>query len=92
MNILMGEILGWCKDNVDWDDALPIDKFQTTMDLVAIAASDPTQEEIWKAQGEYLQTDEGKAYLNDIYKRRINLRSKMSPHRWRLRGEETTQE
>ena len=87
MNILMGEILGWCTDNVGWPNAIPLADFQRIMSLVATAASNPAQERIWTEQGAYLQTDAGKAYLNDIYKRRINLRNKMDPHRWRLRTE-----
>jgi hypothetical protein len=87
MNILMGEILGWCKDNAGWPDAISLEEFQRVTSLVATAASNPAQEQIWTAQGVYLQTDAGKAYLNDIYKRRIHLREKMAPHRWKLRGE-----
>jgi hypothetical protein len=87
MNILMGEILGWCADNLGWPDAIPLADFQRIMSLVAAAASNPDQARIWREQGEYLQTEEGKVYLNDIYRRRINLRNKMEPHRWRLRTE-----
>lgn len=87
MNILMGEILGWCTDNVGWPNAISWADFQRIMSLVVTAASTSAQEQIWKEQGAYLQTDEGKAYLADIYKRRINLRNKMTPHHWRLRTE-----
>jgi hypothetical protein len=87
MNILMGEILGWCTDNVGWPNAIPLADFQWIMSLVMTAASNPAQERIWKEQGAYLQSDSGKVYLDDIYKRRINLRNMMEPHRWRLRTE-----
>jgi len=87
MNMLMGEILGWCTDNVGWPNAISLADFQRIMSLVVTSASNPAQERIWTEQGAYLQTDAGKAYLGDIYKRRINLRNKMEPHRWRLRTE-----
>lgn len=58
------------------------------MELVATAASNSSQHQIWQDQGTYLLTEEGKTYLNDIYKRRANLRAKMNPHRWRLSSEE----
>jgi hypothetical protein len=77
MNILMREILGWCKDNVQWPDAVPLNEFQWVMALVITAAAKPAQEKIWREQGAYLDSDEGRAYLNDIYKRRENLRAKM---------------
>jgi hypothetical protein len=70
-----------------WPNAIPLADFQRIMLLVATAASNPDQERIWTEQGAYLQTEAGKDYLNDIYKRRINLRNKMEPHRWRLRTE-----
>ena len=92
MNILMGEIVGWCTDNVGWPNAIPLADFQRIMSLVATAASSPDQEGIWTEQGAYLQADAGKAYLNDIYQRRVNLRNKMEPHRWRLRTEEHLRE
>lgn len=87
MNILMGEILGWCTDNLGWPNAISLADFQRIMSLVVTAASNPAQERIWAEQGAYLQTAEGKAYLDDIYKRRINLRNKMESQRWRLRTE-----
>jgi hypothetical protein len=88
MNILIGEILGWCADNVDWPNSISLEEFQDIMDLVATAASNTSQDQIWRDQGAYLLTEEGKNYLNDIYKRRANLRAKMNPHRWRLSSEE----
>lgn len=87
MNILLGEILGWCADNIDWKDAISQDDFQRIMELIVTVVSNPMQEQIWGDQGAYLLTKEGKEYLSDIYKRRINLRLKMDPHRWRLRAE-----
>jgi hypothetical protein len=32
MNILLGEILGWCADNIDWKDAISQDDFQRDID------------------------------------------------------------
>lgn len=88
MNILLGEILGWCTDNAGWPNAISLGEFQNVMDLVATAASNTSQDQIWQDQGAYLLTEEGKTYLDDIYKRRANLREKMNPHRWRLSSEE----
>ena len=79
MNILLGEVLGWCTDNVNWPDAISLEHFQWIMSLITTAASKPAQEAIWTEQDAYLQTEAGKAYLADIYKRRINLRKKMEP-------------
>jgi hypothetical protein len=87
MNILLGEILGWCTDNIAWKDAVSQDDFQSIMELIVVAVANPMQEQIWRDQGAYLLTDEGREYLNDIYKRRINLRLKMSSHHWRLSTE-----
>jgi hypothetical protein len=87
MNILLGEILGWCADNIQWKDAISQNEFQGIMELVVTAVSNPMQEQIWRDQGAYLLTGEGREYLNDIYKRRINLRLKMDPHHWRLSTE-----
>jgi hypothetical protein len=84
MNILLGEILGWCTDNAGWPDAISLETFQGIIDLVATAASNASQHQIWQDQGAYLMTEEGKTYLNDIYKRRVNLRAKMNPHHWKL--------
>lgn len=90
MNVLLREINGWCKMNFDWDDALPLGKFQEIMSFVADAASNTIQDEIWSAQGKHLQTDQGQRYLADIYDRRVTLRSKMSPSHWKLKSEMTT--
>jgi hypothetical protein len=87
MNILLGEILGWCKENLRWENAITLDECQRIMSLVAIAASDSTQETVWKAQGEFLNTPDGRAYLNELYERRRNLRTKMEPNHWRLVSE-----
>ena len=87
MNILLGEILGWCADNIDWKDAISQDDLQRIMELIVTAVSNPMQEQLWRDQGAYLLTEEGREYLNDIYKRRINLRLKMDPHHWRLSTE-----
>lgn len=87
MNILLGEILGWCADNIEWKDAISRDDFQRIMELIVTAVSNPMQEQIWRDQGVYLITDEGREYLKDIYKRRTNLRLQMEPHRWRLSTE-----
>jgi hypothetical protein len=88
MNILLGEVIGWCTDNAGWPYAISLEEFQDIMDLVATAASNTSQHQIWQTQGAYLLTEEGKTYLNDIYKRRANLRAKMNPHRWKLSSEE----
>ncbi len=90
MNILLGEILGWCADNIAWKNAISQDDFQQIMELIVTAVSNPMQEQIWTDQGAYLLTDEGREYLSDIYKRRTNLRLKMEPHRWRLSTEVQT--
>ena len=87
MNILLGEVLGWCTDNVNWPNAISLEHFQWIMSLITTAASKSAQEAIWTEQGAYLQTEAGKAYLADIYMRRINLRKKMEPHCWRLKSE-----
>jgi hypothetical protein len=79
--------LGWCADNIDWKDAISQDDLQRIMELIVTAVSNPMQEQIWRDQGAYLLTEEGREYLNDIYKRRINLRLKMDPHHWRLSTE-----
>ena len=73
-----------CIVNVNWPDAISLEHFQRMMFLITTAASKPAQEAIWTEQGAYLQTEEGKTYLTDIYKRRVSLRKKMEPHRWRL--------
>jgi hypothetical protein len=87
MNILLGEVQGWCADNVSWPNAISLEHFQRMMSLITTAASKPAHEAIWTEQGAYLLTEEGKTYLTDIYKRRVNLRKKMEPHRWRLKSE-----
>ena len=87
MNILLGEILGWCADNIEWKNAISQDDFQRLMDLIVATRPEPMQEQIWRDQGEYLLTEGGREYLNEIYKRRANLRLKMDPHRWRLNTE-----
>jgi len=89
MNILLGEILGWCTDNAEWPDAISQADFRDIMNLVAAAASNASQDQIWKDQGAFLLTTEGKTYLNDIYKRRSHLRAAMNQHRWKLSSEES---
>jgi hypothetical protein len=88
MNILLGEVLGWCSDNAGWPNAISLKEFQEIMEIVATAASNTTQDQIWQDQGTYLVTEEGKTYLSDIYKRRANLRAKMNRQRWKLSSEE----
>jgi hypothetical protein len=84
MNILLGEIVGWCELNHVKKDAVPVDKFEWIMGLVQSAASNPVQDSVWNAQGAFLKTQDGETYLKEIYTRRVNLRAKMEPNHWRL--------
>jgi hypothetical protein len=62
-------------------------RFQWILACVQVAAESAEQQAIWREQGTFLQTDLGKAYLDEIYVRREHLRKKMDPLHWRLIGE-----
>jgi hypothetical protein len=88
MNIILGEIIGWCQINLaNMTEWVSLERFQWILACVQVAAESAEQQAIWREQGTFLQTDLGKAYLDEIYVRREHLRKKMDPLHWRLIGE-----
>jgi hypothetical protein len=88
MNIILGEIIGWCNLNrMELTEWVSLERLQWILACVQVAAESPEQQAIWREQGTFLQTNEGRAYLNEIYERREHLRKKMDPLHWRLVSE-----
>lgn len=85
MNIVMDEIKSWCQQHLpqyaDWGS---VKRFQWIMACVSKVAESPERMEMWKHQGEFLTTDTGRQYLNDLYAEKLHLRRSMDGSQWMI--------
>jgi hypothetical protein len=85
MNVVMRDILRWCSENrTDLIPLVSVERFQWVLACVQVAADNQRQQAAWLAQGVYLKSDAGQAYMAELYEAREVLRSEMSTKRWKL--------
>lgn len=86
MNVVMRDILRWCSEHrADLLQVISLKSFQWVLACVQVAANNAQQQSAWLAQGAFLRTAEGEAYMNDLYTTREGIRREMRPHRWQLK-------
>lgn len=86
MNIVLHDLIAWCQLNRPGLEAwASFEKFQEIMWAVAAASGNPEQLREWLKQGEFLRSDEGRKYLDDLYAERERLRGDMTGLQWKLR-------
>jgi hypothetical protein len=87
MNIIMQDVWRWCQENnAALIEFVSPERFQWVLACVQTAADNPQQQTAWLAQGSFLKSADGQAYMDELYAIRESLREKMNSHQWRSRG------
>lgn len=85
MNIVMAEIKSWCQQHLpEYSEWGSVVRFQWVMACVATVADSAERMQMWKDQGEFLTTDAGGQYLDDLHTEKLELRRSMEGAQWTL--------
>lgn len=83
LNVMLTDQTGWCARNaphlVSW---ATLDKFREIMDIFVEAS--PELRGVWDEQSIFVDSADGRQYVEQLYDRREKLRTEMAPHRWQL--------
>lgn len=87
LNVFMRDLRGWFSEHRPLlETETSVDRFQVIMASVSQAAEGTIDAEPWRLQGEFLLSQEGRKYIDDLYAKREELRREMEPYRWRKRA------
>jgi hypothetical protein len=83
LNVMLTDQTGWCAKNAphlaDW---ATLEKFRTIMDVLVEAS--PELRGVWDEQSIFLDSADGRRYVEQLYNKREDLRIEMAPHRWQI--------
>jgi len=83
LNVMLTDQTGWCAKNaphlVSW---ATLDKFREIMDI--LVETSPVLRGVWDQQSVFVDSADGRQYVERLYARREKLRTEMAPHRWHI--------